>query len=78
MQARATRLLTQELKRRKLSPKALGALPKGDPLKVRLAEQLHRETPMSLRWIADALQMGSWHYLSHLLYLRKKKHINKV
>jgi hypothetical protein len=77
MQARATRLLTQELKRRKLSPNALRALPKGDPLKVRLAEELHRETSMSFRWIADA-QMGSWHYLSHLLYLRRKKHINKV
>jgi putative transposase len=61
MQARAARLLAQELTRHKLNPEALGALPKGDPLKIRLAEQLHRETPMTLRWIADRLQMGSWH-----------------
>jgi hypothetical protein len=68
MQARAARLLAQELKSRKLSPTAPGALPKGDPLKVRHAEQLHREIPMTLRWIADALQMGSWHYPSHLVF----------
>jgi hypothetical protein len=44
------------------------------------AEELHRETPMTLRWIATALQMGSWHYLSHLLYQQRRKHkqINKV
>jgi hypothetical protein len=30
--------------------------PKGHPLKIRLAQELHRETPMTLRWIATALQ----------------------
>ena len=73
MQTRATRLLAQELKRCKLSPEALGALAKGHPLKIRLAEKLHRETPMTIRWIATALQMGSWRYVSHLLYLQRKK-----
>jgi hypothetical protein len=41
--------------------------------RIRLAEELHRETPMTLRWIATALQMGSWHYLSHLLYQQSKQ-----
>jgi hypothetical protein len=28
---------------------------------------------MTLRWIATALHMGSWQYVSHLLYLRRRK-----
>jgi putative transposase len=79
MQARVARLLAQELKRCKITPEELCRLPKSHPLKIRFAEKLHRETPMTLRWIATALYMGSWHYVSHLLYLqRRKKHINKV
>jgi hypothetical protein len=32
---------------------------KGASLKVKIAERLHRETPMIMRWIADALHMGT-------------------
>lgn len=79
MEARAARLVAQELRRSKVSSEELGKLPKGHPWKIRLAEMLHRDTPMTLRWIAATLHMGSWYYLSHLLYLRRaKKHINKV
>jgi hypothetical protein len=38
---------------------------------VKIAERLHRESPMTLRWIADALHMGTWRYLSFLLYQRR-------
>jgi hypothetical protein len=80
MQARVARILAQELRRCKVSPEALCKLPKSQPLKIRIAEKLHRETPMTLRWLANALSMGSWHYVSQLLYLQRKqnKHINKV
>jgi hypothetical protein len=80
MQVRLARLLAQELQRCKVSAEKLGELSKGHPLKIRLAEKLHRETPMTLRWIATALHMGSWQYVSHLLYLRRRKtkHTNKV
>ena len=57
----------------KVSAEELSELPKGHPLKIRLAEKLHRETPMTLRWIATALHMGSWQYVSHLLDLRRRK-----
>ena len=80
MQVRVARLLAQELQRCKVSPEELGELSKGHPLKIRLAQKLHRETPMTFRWIATALHMGSWQYASHLPYLRRRKtkHTNKV
>ena len=33
---------------------------KGDRAKVKLAKQLRQETAMTLRWIAQRLEMGSW------------------
>ena len=71
MELRAARLVEQELQELKLTVEDLRKLRKGDVLKIRLAEKLHRETPMTLRWIAAALQMGSWHYVSHLLYQQR-------
>jgi hypothetical protein len=38
---------------------------KGDKAKVKLARRLRSETIMTLRWIADRLQMGSWTYVSN-------------
>jgi hypothetical protein len=47
-------------------------------MQVRIARLLAQE--LTLRWIATALHMGSWQYVSHLLYLRRRKtkHTNKV
>ena len=39
----------------------------GDRGKVKLARQLRAETTMTLRWIANRLQMGSWTHVSKLL-----------
>jgi hypothetical protein len=39
----------------------------GTPPKVRIAQQLRRQTPMSRQWIADRLRMGSASYISNLL-----------
>ena len=77
MELRAARLVEQELQELKLTVEDLRKLRKGDLLKIRLAENLHRETPMTLRWIAAALQMGSWHYVSHLLYQQRRKTITR-
>ncbi len=41
--------------------------PKGDAIKVEIARQLRTHTPMSRRWIAQRLRMGSAGYLSQLL-----------
>jgi hypothetical protein len=54
MQARVARFLTQELRRCNVSPEALCKQAKSYPLKIRVAEKLHRETPMTLRWMAKA------------------------
>lgn len=40
---------------------------KGHPMKVKIAQQLRRETPMARQWIAQRLQMGSASYVSNLL-----------
>jgi len=46
---------------------------KGDRVKVKLAQRLRRETTMSLKWIAQHLQMGSWTYVSNLLHEKRKQ-----
>jgi len=40
---------------------------KGDPGKLAMARRLRQESTMSLKWIAEHLQMGSWTYVSNLL-----------
>jgi hypothetical protein len=45
----------------------LATQPKGHRLKVRIAQQLRRQTPISRQWIADRLRMGSASYISNLL-----------
>jgi putative transposase len=71
LEVRAQRLIDEELRKQKRSREDLASLPKGASLKVKIAERLHRETPMTMRWIADALHMGTWRYLSFLLYQRR-------
>jgi hypothetical protein len=45
----------------------LATQPKRHPVKVKIAQQLRRQTPMSRQWIADRLRMGSASYVSNLL-----------
>lgn len=40
---------------------------KSDPKKIVLAKRLRSETSVSLRWIADRLEMGTWTHVSNLL-----------
>jgi REP element-mobilizing transposase RayT len=46
---------------------------KGDQGKVAMAVRLRRETPMTLKWVAERLAMGSWSNVSNLLALARKK-----
>jgi hypothetical protein len=39
----------------------------GHRAKVKLTRRLRQETTMSLKWIAQRLQMGAWTYVSNLL-----------
>ena len=72
-QAKAERIVAEELKRAGWMKKTLGQKPKGDPKKVKIAQRLRQETTMTLAWIAERLRMGTKTHLVHLLYWRGKK-----
>ena len=65
--ARAERLVREGLAGLGWTEKELSGRRKGDKGKVKLALRLRTETAMTLRWIAERLQMGSWTYVSNLL-----------
>ena len=45
---------------------------RNDPAKLALAARLRRETTLTIRQIAQRLEMGSWKSLNHKLYLRRQ------
>jgi hypothetical protein len=65
--ARAERLLLENLSRLGWTEADLEGRAKGHPEKVRLALELRANTTMPLSWIADRLTMGSRGYLTWLL-----------
>jgi len=65
---RARRIIEAVLKKKRWTADHLKSLRKGDPFKVKLAEQLRKETTMTLAWIAEQLHMGTRGHLTHLLY----------
>ena len=67
-QAKAWRIVQQELKRRGWTRAELKRRRKGDKIKVALARRLREETAVSLRWIAENLHMGTWTHVSNRLY----------
>src|SRR5205814_1518462 len=64
-EAHAERLVQGELRRRKWRDEDLARRRKGDPAKLQIAWRLRQETTMTLKWIAQRLQMGRWTYLSN-------------
>jgi hypothetical protein len=71
-EAKAGRILAEELRRRKWSREHLVARPKGDREKVRMAGRLRGETTMTLQWIADRLVMGVAGYAAQCLRAASK------
>jgi REP element-mobilizing transposase RayT len=67
---KAERIVNEELQRLGWPEEGLRVQPKGHSAKVRMARRLRQETTMSLKWIAQRLQMGSWTYVSNLLHER--------
>jgi hypothetical protein len=67
-QAKALRIVKEELKRRGWSKAELKRRRKGDKAKVALARRLREQTAVSLRWIAENLYMGTWTHVSNRLY----------
>jgi len=64
---KAERIVREELNRLGWPEDDLRGRPKGHPGKVMMAHRLRQEMTMSLRWIAERLQMGTWTYVSNLL-----------
>lgn len=67
---KAERIISEALQGWGWQEKDLGSRPKGDQCKVTLARRLRAETTMTLKWIAQRLEMGSWTYVSNLLHER--------
>ena len=71
-EAQAEGMVREELKRRHWREEDLGRRAKGDAVKVALAVRLREETVMTVKWIAERLQMGAPGYVNLLLYRRRK------
>jgi hypothetical protein len=71
-EARAERMVREELKRRRWTEKTLAEKRKGDGDKLAMAQRLRQETTMTLEWIARRLRMGTKTHLNHLLYWHKR------
>jgi len=71
-EAKAARIVSEELKRRAWTQEELRPRAKGDVEKVLVAQRLRQETTVSLKWIAQQLEMGSWtHVANRLCELRQ-------
>jgi putative transposase len=71
-EAKAERIVKEELKRRRWGEEKLASQRKGDAGKVAIAQRLRRETTVTLAWIAERLQMGTKTHLAHLLYWSRR------
>jgi putative transposase len=77
-EVRAEVIIAEELRRRRWREEDLGHRAKGDAGKVALAKRLREETVMTVRWIAERLQMGAPGYVNHLLYQKRKNNKSPV
>jgi REP element-mobilizing transposase RayT len=71
-EAKAERMIGQELKRRRWTEGDLEKRAKGDLTKVRLAARLREETLVTVQWIAVRLRMGTTGYVTNRLYRWRK------
>ena len=68
---KAQRIVAEEMQRLGWKEDELRRHRKGHRLKVKIARRLRQETTMTLQWIADRLQMGTWTHVANRLYHRK-------
>jgi REP element-mobilizing transposase RayT len=72
VEAHAEGIVVEEMKRRRWRQEELARRAKGDEGKVAVAVRLRAETAVTVRWIAERLQMGAPGYVNHLLYRWRK------
>ena len=70
---KARGIVSVELKRIGWTDEDLKRRRKGDAKKVRIAQRLRADTTMTLKWIAEELQMGAWTHVSNLLSRQRRK-----
>ncbi len=75
-EAKAERIIGEELKRLGWKQTELGRRAKSDPAKLALAARVRRETTQTLPWIALRLHLGTWKSLNAKLYRWRKTHEN--
>jgi REP element-mobilizing transposase RayT len=66
-EAKARRILTEELEQLGWDEAALAQRPKGDARKVAVARRLRAQTTVTLQWIATHLHMGTWTHVANRL-----------
>lgn len=71
----ASELLIKLLNQESITDEDLKSMPKGDPLKIKLAMEIRKRTTMTLKWISEHLHMGTWTYVSNLLSLQRTQKI---
>ena len=71
-EAKAERLVQEELAKLGWTEAELATRRKGDRAKLKLAVQLRAETTMTLKWIAARLKMGTGASLSNLLSAQRR------
>ena len=71
-EAKAERIVREELKRRRWQEADLSKRAKGDLGKVRIAGRLRAETLVTVKWIAARLGMGTASYVNNRLYRWRK------
>lgn len=75
-EAKAERVLKEELNKRGWQESDLQAKAKGDNEKLIIAIRLRAETVASVQWIANRLQMGAPSYVNHLMWRKKVNNKN--
>ena len=72
VEAKAERIVREELKRRRWQETDLAKRAKGNLGKVRIAGRLRAETLVTVKWIAARLRMGTASYVNNRLYRWRK------
>ena len=72
-EGKAERIIAEELKRLGWTMTDLTLRRKSDPAKLQMASRLRAETPLSVKWLAHRLHMGSWKSATTRLHDWKKR-----
>ena len=72
VEAKAERIILEELRRLRGTEGDLKKKPKSDPAKLGMAARLRRETTLPLPWVAARLRLGSWKSANAKLHRWKK------